>query len=42
MSRKRNSWDKALAEAFFASLKKERVKKLTHKNWDLAKADAAD
>lgn len=42
MSRKGNCWDNAVAEAFFASLKKERVKKLIYKNRDLAKADVAD
>lgn len=42
VSRKGNCWDNAVAEAFFASLKKERIKKLIYKNRDLAKADVAD
>lgn len=42
MSRKGNCWDNAVAEAFFASFKKERVKKLIYKNRELAKADVAD
>lgn len=42
MSRKGNCWDNAVVEAFFASLKKERIKKLIYKNRDLATADVAD
>ena len=38
MSRKGNCWDNAVVEAFFASLKKERIKKLTYKNRELATA----
>ena len=39
MSRKGNCWDNAVVEAFFSSLKKERVKKHTYPNRDLALAD---
>lgn len=42
MSRKGNCWDNAVVEAFFASLKKERIKKLIYKNRDLATADVTD
>ena len=42
MSRKGNCWDNAVAESFFSSLKKERIKKLIYKNRELAKADLAD
>ena len=42
MSRKGNCWDNAVAESFFGSLKKERVKKRIYKNRDLASADIAD
>ena len=42
MSRKANCWDNAVAESFFSSLKKERVKKQIYKNRELAKADVAD
>lgn len=42
MSRKGNCWDNAVAEAFFSSLKKERIKKQIYKTRDLAKADVAD
>lgn len=36
MSRKGNCWDNAVAESFFSSLKKERVKKQIYKNRELA------
>ena len=36
MSRKGNGWDHAVAESFFSSLKKERIKKQIDKNRDLA------
>ena len=36
MSRKGNCWDNAVAESFFSSLKKERIKKQIYKNRDLA------
>jgi putative transposase len=41
MSRKGNGWDNAVAESFFSSLKKERIKKQIYKNRDLAVADVA-
>lgn len=42
MSRKGNCWDNAVAESFFGSLKKERVKKHIYKTRELAVADMAD
>jgi putative transposase len=42
MSRKGNCWDNAVAESFFSSLKKERIKKQIYKSRDLAIADLAD
>jgi putative transposase len=42
MSRKGNCWDNAVAESFFSSLKKERIKKQIYKNRELAVADMAD
>jgi putative transposase len=42
MSRKGNCWDNAVAESFFSSLKKERVKKQIYRNRELAVADLAD
>jgi putative transposase len=39
MSRKGNCWDNAVAESFFSSLKKERIKKQIYKNRTLALAD---
>jgi len=42
MSRKDNCWDNAVAESFFGSLKKERIKKQIYKNRELARHDAAD
>jgi putative transposase len=42
MSRKGNCWDNAVAESFFSSLKKERVKKQIYRNRALASADVAD
>jgi len=42
MSRKGNCWDNAVAESFFGSLKKERIKKQIYKNRELAAADVAD
>ena len=42
MSRKGNCWDNAVAESFFGSLKKERIKKQIYKNRALATADVAD
>jgi putative transposase len=42
MSRKANCWDNAVAESFFSSLKKERVKRQIYKNRELATKDVAD
>jgi len=42
MSRRGNCWDNAVAESFFSSLKKERIKKRVYKTRDLAKADIFD
>jgi putative transposase len=42
MSRKGNCWDNAVAESFFSSLKKERVKKRIYKDRELALADMSD
>ena len=42
MSRRGNCWDNAVAESFFSSLKKERIKKRIYKTRNLAKADIFD
>jgi putative transposase len=42
MSRRGNCWDNAVAESFFSSLKKERIKKRIYKTRELAKADVLD
>ena len=42
MSRRGNCWDNAVAESFFSSLKKERIKKQIYKNRELALADVAE
>jgi putative transposase len=42
MSRRGNCWDNAVAESFFSSLKKERIKRRIYKTRDLAKADVFD
>ena len=42
MSRRGNCWDNAVAESFFSSLKKERIKKHIYKNRELATKDIAD
>jgi len=42
MSRRGNCWDNAVAESFFSSLKKERIKKHIYKNRELAHADISD
>lgn len=42
MSRRANCWDNAVAESFFSSLKKERIKKRIYKNRELAVAEIAD
>ncbi len=39
MSRRGNCWDNAVAESFFSSLKKERVRRKIYRTRDLAKAD---
>ena len=39
MSRRRNCWDNAVAESFFGSLKKERVRKQIYRTRDQARAD---
>ncbi len=42
MSRRGNCWDNAVAESFFGSLKKERIRKQTYRSRSLAKADVFD
>ncbi|HBX5876648.1 TPA: hypothetical protein MIH04_23105 [Klebsiella pneumoniae] len=42
MSRCGNCWDNAVAESFFSSLKKERIRKRIYKTRDLARADIFD
>ncbi|WP_313055596.1 IS3 family transposase [Atlantibacter hermannii] len=42
MSRHGNCWDNAVAESFFSSLKKERIRKRIYKTRDLARADIFD
>jgi putative transposase len=42
MSRRGNCWDNAVAESFFSSLKKERIKKKIYKNRQLAINDISD
>ena len=42
MSRKGNCWDNAVAESFFSSLKKARIKKQIYKNRASALADVTD
>ena len=42
MSRRGNCWDNAVAESFFGSLKKERIKKHIDKDRDAAVADISD
>lgn len=42
MSRRGNCWDNAVAESFFGSLKKERIRKQIYPNRDIAKADVFD
>ena len=39
MSRRGNCWDNAVAESFFSSLKKERIRKRIYKTRELARAD---
>jgi len=42
MSRRANCWDNAVAQSFFPSLKKERIRKRIYKTRDLARADIFD
>lgn len=42
MSRRGNCWDNAVAESFFASLKKERIKKRIYKTREMATIDVCD
>lgn len=42
MSRRANCWDNAVAESFFSSLKKERIKKRIYANRDMATSDISD
>ncbi len=42
MSRRGNCWDNAVAESFFSSLKKERIKKLIYKDRETATKHIAD
>ena len=42
MSRRGNCWDNAVAESFFSSLKKERIKKRIYKSRDIANAEIYD
>jgi putative transposase len=42
MSRRANCWDNAVAESFFSSLKKERIKRRIYRTRDLARADVFD
>jgi len=42
MSRRGNCWDNAVAESFFASLKKEQIKKRIYNNRDQAIADVSE
>ncbi len=42
MSRRGNCWDNAVAESFFSSLKKEKVKKRIYKTRDMARSEIFD
>ena len=42
MSRRGNCWDNAVAESFFGSLKKERIRRRIYRTRELAKADIFD
>ena len=42
MSRRGNCWDNAVAESFFSSLKKERIRKQIYPTREIAKADVFD
>ena len=41
-SRRGDCWDNAMAESFFSSLKKERIRKSIYKTRDIARADIFD
>jgi putative transposase len=42
MSRRGNCWDNAVAESFFSSLKKERIRRHIYRTRDEARADVFD
>ena len=42
MSRRGNCWDNAVAESFFCSLKKERIRKRIYKTREMARSDVFD
>jgi putative transposase len=42
MSRRGNCWDNAVAESFFSSLKKERIKKRIYKTREMATTEISD
>lgn len=42
MSRRGNCWDNEVAESFYSSLKKERIRKRIYKTRDMARADIFD
>lgn len=42
MSRRGNCWDNAVAESFFSSLKKERIRKRIYKTREMARSDIFD
>ena len=42
MSRRGNCWDHAVAESFFGSLKKERIKRRIYKTREIANAEIHD
>ena len=42
MSRRGNCWDNAVAESFFSSLKKERIRRKIYRTRSLARADIFD
>ena len=42
MSRRGNCWDNAVAESFFSSLKKERIRKKIYKNRQVAIDEVSD
>ncbi len=42
MSKRANCWDNAVAESFFSSLKKERIKKRIYASRELATSDISE